>query len=191
MLALAGIDMRPVEIDRRLPILARPTTGYLEEFSAPQLNTRLIVGNAHTPDTEAHRVLSEHGVPVLPASDVHVDGLYLWQVPLGTYPFRSVLHLVAQNVGRYGAFLTQARDISYAVAGTGMGALLAEDDRRILDHFAVVQTDEHSGGASIVLAPPYVIREGDAADSIAALRDELTDLGLFSPEYLSEIFANE
>ena len=187
LLASVGIDMAPVETDRRLLLPPRSAERHLEEFFSPQLSRRLIVGNVNGPDVAVHRALLAHNVPVLPASELSVQGLHLWEVPLGSYPLRSVLHLVAQNIERYGSVLSQAKDVMAAAASTPLGVLASEKDRTVLDHFVFVQT-AGGLGAEVLLAPPYGLKPGDGVEGLRGLREELAATELFSSEHLAYVF---
>jgi hypothetical protein len=186
LLAEAGLNMTRVTVDRRLSLPSQDSLRHLEEFS-PQLDRRLLVGYAHSPDVVIHRVLSERGIPTLEASNIRVNGLHFWDVPLGSYPLHSVLHSIAQNVERYGGLLVQVKSLVDSVEQTGLGTLSAVNDRKLLDHFVVAQIDD-GPGARVLLAPPYMLNVDEANVSAVTLQTELSESGFFSPSDLAILF---
>lgn len=187
LLAAAGLDVEPVSTDRRLSA-TQFSEQDTEEVFAHQLGHRLLVTHDESPDIAVQDTLNTHGIPTLEPSDMHIDGLYMWIIPRGSYPLRSALHIIAQNTERYGDLLLQAKTIAEDVEATGLGILSGSEGRGVLDHFVITQTD-NGPGVSVVLAPPYMLAGGE--EDAVTVHDALLQSDLFTSESLDMLFGGQ
>lgn len=175
-----GIELDSVEPSRRLLDVAQSDTS-LSEFYSRSLGARFIAAPAEGPDAATHDLLRAHGLPVFEDMD-DIPGLRLWKVPMGTRLLGTILHLIRQNVQRYGGILRELSEIHGHMSTAQLGVVTATESRRLIDHFAFAQEEEATSGVKVYLSPPYDIVPLEGADFMGRIQRELTDTGLFPPE---------
>ena len=185
-LAAERVQMDPVHPARLLrPSPHRPMEERIFD------GVRKVALPAHGADGEIHQALAGVGVPVLDAEPVRGDILFL-RVPAGAQPLRSVMHLIAGDVHKFGGALYMAGQVQGRLMAAGFGGIAPIYGEGLLDSLALAPMSEDGVPAHVFLVPPYYLANPDKASSdsfVSGMHYELHETGVFSDAQLELLLA--
>ncbi|HJQ09202.1 MAG TPA: hypothetical protein VJ836_07005 [Candidatus Saccharimonadales bacterium] len=147
VLSNAHVVMKPVEPTRALNV----GTDSIEEFYLPEAGTRMLAVHEESIHARRRTVLDEQGLPVFEVS-TRVADVELWRVPVGTRPLASILHLIRNDVIKYGPLFRQVGAIRGLLGDSG-GPPFGRDTF-LMDRFAVAPERK---GTQVYFLPPYTL----------------------------------
>jgi hypothetical protein len=174
----ANAERRLVEPNRRLLKDGVAAQFGLEEFSAPQLDSRIITIPLNTETARTHEDLMEMRLPVF--STIYHDKSMWLLVPEDARPLRGVLRFIARDIGNYDEIFYQVGETLGQLEEAGIGLPEPRPDKSILNNFAFSLDEGEIYGGKVSLIPPYPLNPMKTMEQeLGGIFMELTDSHLF------------